>query len=136
MQFQVAQKKNSQKLRYGELGGQATRQPSLPKICSMEWLLTTMEKCAGAPSCRNHTLWCAVTDTPYSNSGRSGKFSNTYVSSTLPCCSSSPIYLYSSYPAHRPLEGYYYRDFHRLNVVCSPTFSGHLSSPCYILSPF
>ncbi|GFT73572.1 hypothetical protein TNCV_4021721 [Trichonephila clavipes] len=36
--------------------------------------------------------------------------------------------------AHRPLEGYPYRDFHRLNVVYDFLFYGELSPPCCQLS--
>ncbi|GFX83516.1 hypothetical protein TNCV_324651 [Trichonephila clavipes] len=35
---------------------------------------------------------------------------------------------FSRFPrlAHRPLDGYYYPDFHRFNVVCGPKFYGDL----------
>ncbi|GFW99846.1 retrovirus-related Pol polyprotein from transposon RE1 [Trichonephila clavipes] len=81
------QKKKSKELRSGVHGGQAVgllRPFHLPRHAIGRWLCTTIEKYAGAPSCMSYTSWCAVVSTPCSNSGRSGKFENLQVSSTLP----------------------------------------------------
>ncbi|GFW93829.1 hypothetical protein TNCV_4221101 [Trichonephila clavipes] len=37
---------------------------------------------------------------------------------------------------HRPPDGYYYRDFHRLHVDCNPTFYHDLSSSYCLLQRF
>ncbi|GFV03548.1 hypothetical protein TNCV_5060891 [Trichonephila clavipes] len=36
---------------------------------------------------------------------------------------------------HRPPYGYYYPDFHQLNLVCDPMFYVDLSSPSRLLTP-
>ncbi|GFT22287.1 hypothetical protein TNCV_3272891 [Trichonephila clavipes] len=60
-----------------------------------------------------------VAGTPYTDSGRSEKFSHGQISSTLPLYFKSPqSFGYLPRLVHPPPDGYYYRDFHRLNVVC------------------
>ncbi|GFU64466.1 endothelin-converting enzyme 1 [Trichonephila clavipes] len=78
------------------------------------WLRTAIEKRPGPPSCVSHKLWCTIIGPSCRNSGESGNFSYVLVSSTLPRRSKSPL-SFDHYPglAHRPPDGYYYRDFYR-----------------------
>ncbi|GFT43498.1 hypothetical protein TNCV_815431 [Trichonephila clavipes] len=57
------QKKKSKGSRSGESGGQVTglqRPINTPEYETWKWLNHAIEKCAGAPSCINHTSWCVV----------------------------------------------------------------------------
>ncbi|GFX05663.1 acetoacetyl-CoA synthetase [Trichonephila clavipes] len=69
----MPQKKKTKGLRRGKYGGQAIGPPHpicLPGYVTRRWLLTAIEKYAGAPSCTNSTFWCSVSGTPCNNSGR------------------------------------------------------------------
>ncbi|GFX76805.1 hypothetical protein TNCV_1952461 [Trichonephila clavipes] len=84
----------------------------------------------------NHTFWSTVPGTSCNNSRKNGKFESLQVCLTLPRHSKS-LYLFGHSPrlAHRPPDGFYPRDFPRLNVVCDPVFYDDLSSPFWLLSP-
>ncbi|GFV46751.1 DUF4817 domain-containing protein [Trichonephila clavipes] len=63
-------------LRFGESGGQATGvlcSACILRYITWRWLRIAIGKCAGTPSCMNHTFRCALAGTSCSNSGRSGK---------------------------------------------------------------
>ncbi|GFX91659.1 hypothetical protein TNCV_3682451 [Trichonephila clavipes] len=79
----------------------------------MEVVLPRIEKSAGAPSCINHTFWCAVAGTICNNSIRSGKFAKIQVSSThLQPFKFSPSFGHVPRLVHRPPDAYCYHDLH------------------------
>ncbi|GFU65430.1 hypothetical protein TNCV_633531 [Trichonephila clavipes] len=103
--FRWPPKKKSKELRSGERGSQTTSSP---------WPI--------------YVAW--------RNSGKSEKFACVRVSSTLPWRSKSPHSSYrSTCLAHNSSNGYYYGDFHLLNVVCDPMFFPDWSSPNCLLPP-
>ncbi|GFV15814.1 hypothetical protein TNCV_987971 [Trichonephila clavipes] len=62
------QKKKSKGLRSGYSGGQATGPPHpihLLGYVEWGWLCTTIEKCTGASSRMNPTIWCVVAVLPF-----------------------------------------------------------------------
>ncbi|GFW21390.1 hypothetical protein TNCV_1532151 [Trichonephila clavipes] len=119
----------------GKLNNRFTAYNPSPECVAWRWFCTAVEKCAGAPSCMNHTFWYVVVGIPRSNCGRSGKFAYVQVSSTLPRRSKS-LQLFGNSPrlAHPPPYGYYYRDFRRLIVVCDLVFYNNWSPSCCLQS--
>ncbi|GFW82433.1 hypothetical protein TNCV_3819131 [Trichonephila clavipes] len=136
--FQVAPKEEIQGIEIRELWRPRnkfdTSNPP-PEICSMEVVTHHNRKmCWG--TIMNETGVLGRSDRYFcSNSGRSGKFAYMQVSSTQPRRSKS-LHFFDHFPrmAYRPPDGYYYRNFHRLNVVSNSMFYRDLSPPCCLLS--
>ncbi|GFU41472.1 hypothetical protein TNCV_2633231 [Trichonephila clavipes] len=132
--FQIAPEEEIQGIEVLECGGQVigmSRQIHFPEHVVRKWLCTTIEKC----SCMNYTFLCAMTGTTRNNSCERRIFVCVQVSSTLPRSSISP-HLFGHFPrlAYHPPNGYYYRDFPPLNVVCDFMLYVGLSSPSCLLS--
>ncbi|GFT51837.1 hypothetical protein TNCV_1817721 [Trichonephila clavipes] len=138
--FRWRQKKKFKELRSGKRGDRVIGPPRpTHHLGYVVWKLVTHHN--------RKMCWCAIVhephflvhsfDTPCNNSGEMWKILHT--------C--RYLQLYQGTPNPRiPLTSHlkwlnilptaaYYRDFHRLNVVCDPVFYDYLSSPSCLLSP-
>ncbi|GFW12659.1 hypothetical protein TNCV_3883691 [Trichonephila clavipes] len=133
--FRWYQKKKSKGLRSTERESQEIDPPCpiyLLVCITWFWLCTEREKCAGEP-----LFWCSgITKLPVFIFSRRGKFAFIRVGFLNPNTAlRNPAFFWPISPrlAHRPNDGCYYGNFHRLHMICDPMLYGNLPSPCCFL---
>ncbi|GFW30949.1 hypothetical protein TNCV_2940491 [Trichonephila clavipes] len=99
-----------------------------PRMSNMEVITHgNRKKCAGAPSCMKHTLWCSMVGTLCGNCGKTCCWKARYFAplrSLGSICISSHSFGHFSRLDYRPPDGYDCLEFYRLYVVCDPMSYG------------